>query len=149
MAFRAYYNGALGTIPQKDKSAALRKLWEAAEPYHPVFAVIGKAYSIIRDKVGKDKAPLNGYLALVGKALGLVEPCNVLDAFGFESLTALEGTQFYQTRDPNLFRHQVINPVGCDEILRLCAANGYLSPLTGKQSSRFSCSELTQKQLLN
>jgi hypothetical protein len=69
MAFRAYYSPIFATYQQKDISGFLTGMWQA-DPFHAKWTIAAKAYSVIRDKVGKAQAPLDTFLHIVCPLLG-------------------------------------------------------------------------------
>jgi hypothetical protein len=75
IAFRAYYSPIFTTFQQKDISGFLKRMWNA-DPFKAKWTIVAKAYSIIRDKVGKAQAPLDVFLQIVcphiGKCLSLI-----------------------------------------------------------------------------
>jgi Mating-type protein MAT alpha 1 HMG-box len=145
MVFRSFYNGVLGPIPQKFKSAAMKKLWNAATVYQPAFMLLGKAYSIIRDQVGKDKAPMERFLALISKEVGIIQPRDVLDAFGFERITGLDGTDIVRVQGANSIHHPVMTAMTCSDILRLSVDVGFIDYGTRKCFASPSQAKNTKK----
>ena len=69
MAFRAYYAPIFVTFQQKDISGFLTRMWQA-DPFHAKWTIAAKAYSVIRDKVGKLRAPLDFFLNIVCPHIG-------------------------------------------------------------------------------
>lgn len=68
---------------QKIISGYIVFLWER-DPCKAKWAIAAKAYSVIRDQVGKEHAPLDVFLMLVAKPLGIVEPQAYLAVMGWE-----------------------------------------------------------------
>jgi hypothetical protein len=69
MAFRAYYSPIFATFQQKDISGFMTLMWNA-DPFHAKWTIVAKAYSVIRDKVGKDQAPLDIFMRKVCEHIG-------------------------------------------------------------------------------
>lgn len=69
MAYRAFYSPVFTSFQQKEISGFLTLMWRA-DPFHAKWALAAKAWSVIRDKVGKDAAPLDEFLQLVCPHIG-------------------------------------------------------------------------------
>ncbi|KAF2838980.1 hypothetical protein M501DRAFT_1003507 [Patellaria atrata CBS 101060] len=83
MAFRGYVNSGLcGGWKQMDASAFIRCLWRS-DPTKNKWAIIAKAYSEIRDTVGRVNIDLKEFLDLVCPELGLVPADAYLEVFGW------------------------------------------------------------------
>ena len=81
-----YYASLFPSLQQKDRSGFLTYLWQT-DPFKAKWAILAKAYSIIRDTIGKENVPLEKFLAINGPLLGIVEPTNYLDFLGWEIAT--------------------------------------------------------------
>ncbi|KAL9123254.1 MAG: hypothetical protein Q9187_000199 [Circinaria calcarea] len=90
MAFRSYYAPIFTTLQQKDKSGFLTYLW-SADPFKAKWTILAKAYSVIRDKVGKQDAPLDAFLEINGPFVGIVAPADYLVMLGWEITMDGEG----------------------------------------------------------
>ena len=64
-------------MPQKVISGFLTHLWQA-DPTKAKWTILAKAYSKLRDKVGKKKAPLPPFLAINAPFIGVVRPMEVV-----------------------------------------------------------------------
>lgn len=69
MAFRAYYSPLFTSLQQKDISGALTEMW-AADPFHAKWTIVAKAYSVIRDQVGKVSTLLTNLDEVLTQRLG-------------------------------------------------------------------------------
>jgi hypothetical protein len=69
IAFRAYYATIFTTFQQKDISGFVTRMWQK-DPFQAKWTLVAKAYSIIRDKVGKAQAPLDTFLEIVCPHIG-------------------------------------------------------------------------------
>ncbi|KAL9600618.1 MAG: hypothetical protein Q9219_003051 [cf. Caloplaca sp. 3 TL-2023] len=83
MAFRCYYSVLFEELEQKVISTYIVFLWEH-DPCKAKWALAAKAYSVIRDQVGKEHAPLDVFLMLVAEFLGLIKPQHYLTIMGWE-----------------------------------------------------------------
>lgn len=70
-------------MPQKVISGFLTHMWQA-EPTKAKWAILAKAYSELRDKVGKKRAPLPRFLAINAPFIGVVDPDDYLRIRGWD-----------------------------------------------------------------
>lgn len=70
-------------MPQKVISGFLTHLWQA-DPTKAKWAILAKAYSEIRDKIGKKRAPLPPFLAINAPFVGVIDPDDYLRILGWE-----------------------------------------------------------------
>lgn len=70
-------------MPQKVISGFLTHLWQA-DPTKAKWAILAKAYSELRDKVGKKRAPLPPFLAINAPFVGIIDPDDYLRIHGWE-----------------------------------------------------------------
>ncbi|KAH7126734.1 mating-type protein MAT alpha 1-domain-containing protein [Dendryphion nanum] len=75
VAFRCYYIQCdfLRLFPMKKVSSIIGKMW-ATDPNQPLWFLISKAWSHLRDQIGKRQAPLDVFLRLVCPYLCIPEP---------------------------------------------------------------------------
>lgn len=78
-----YYSVLFEDFEQKVISSYIVFLWER-DPCKAKWALAAKAYSIIRDHVGKEHAPLDAFLMLIADFVGIVEPQQYLAVMGWE-----------------------------------------------------------------
>ncbi|KAI9747689.1 MAG: hypothetical protein M4579_007412 [Chaenotheca gracillima] len=83
MAFRSYYSHIFTSFQQKDISGILTYLW-SNEPFKAKWSILAKAYSMVRDVLGKEKAPLDVFLALNAPFVGIISPQLYIAALGYE-----------------------------------------------------------------
>lgn len=88
----------LTSLQQKDISGFLTYLWQA-DPFKAKWSILAKAYSIIRDTKGKDKAPLDSFLTINAPYIGIVPPAEYLEMLGWKVSTD-ENNQTTLTRNP-------------------------------------------------
>ncbi|EEQ35250.1 hypothetical protein McanMca71_004875 [Microsporum canis] len=127
IAFRSFYSSAFPDISQKVKSGLLRLLW-SSDPFKAKWAIVAKAYSVIRDKhIGQ--VSLESFLALIGPFIGLVSVANYLDTMGLQ-VVSTEDKQFSLIKaNPNAH----INPIdlttnlSVDDVVHYCYQIGYVS----------------------
>nr|ATN96242.1 MAT1-1-1 [Eutiarosporella darliae]ATN96246.1 MAT1-1-1 [Eutiarosporella pseudodarliae] len=83
VAFRCYVSPVFDKFQQKDRSGFVREMW-AFELVKSKWTIIAKAYSYIRDDVGKENAPLDGFLALACPHIGIIDRKDLLSTLGWE-----------------------------------------------------------------
>ncbi|KAL9640852.1 MAG: hypothetical protein Q9164_000010 [Protoblastenia rupestris] len=84
MAYRSYYSPIFLTLQQKEISGLMKDMW-AADPFKAKWALLAKAYSMIRDDQGKRNAPLDGFLAINAPFIHVIEPSQYLKVIGWEA----------------------------------------------------------------
>ncbi|KAI9851062.1 MAG: hypothetical protein M1838_004588 [Thelocarpon superellum] len=82
IAYRSYYGSMFSTFQQKDISAFLTFLWKN-DPFKAKWAILAKAYSVIRDSQGKHQAPLDFFLAINAPFIGIVQPAEYIAMLGW------------------------------------------------------------------
>ncbi|KAH8802871.1 mating-type protein MAT alpha 1-domain-containing protein [Xylogone sp. PMI_703] len=71
IAFRTWYSKIFGTAQQKESSVFLTAMWQK-DPFKAKWGIVAKAYSGIRDHLGKRQAPLDTFLALICPKIGII-----------------------------------------------------------------------------
>ncbi|KAF2867182.1 mating-type protein MAT alpha 1-domain-containing protein [Massariosphaeria phaeospora] len=105
VAFRCYLIKApgLAQIPMKMLSNPMGVLWEA-DPNKPLWSLMAKAWSTMRDQVGKRRAPLDEFLRLICPHLKIPAPEMYLECLGWKLVINGEGAPTVSrefTPDPN------------------------------------------------
>ncbi|KAF3482311.1 alpha-box mating type protein [Arthroderma uncinatum] len=127
IAFRSFYSAAFPDLSQKVKSGLLRTLW-GSDPFKAKWAIVAKAYSVIRDKhIGQ--VTLESFLTLIVPFIGIVSVANYLNAMGLQ-VVSTEDKQFSLLKtNPNAH----INPIdlttnlSVDDVVHYCYQAGYVS----------------------
>lgn len=70
-------------LQQKDISGFLTFLWQT-DPFKAKWSILAKAYSVIRDHEGKEKAPLDGFLLINANFIGIIDPGSYLVMLGWQ-----------------------------------------------------------------
>nr|Q9Y8C7.1 RecName: Full=Mating-type protein MAT-1 [Curvularia ellisii]AAD33449.1 mating type protein MAT-1 [Curvularia ellisii] len=98
VGFRCYYIAipAFKPWPMKKLSNLISLLWEG-DPNKSLWSLMAKAWSNIRDQVGKDQAPLDEFFGIICPHLELPDPAYYLDLHGWSLGVNQEG-------DPTLLR---------------------------------------------
>ncbi|KYK59754.1 MAT1-1-1 [Drechmeria coniospora] len=90
MAFRCYYLKIFPDVQQKDASGFLTLLW-GKDSARNKWALIAKVYSFVRDEIGKDKVSLSTFLGLACPTMGIVQPSEYLETFGWTIVNEEDG----------------------------------------------------------
>ncbi|OAX78437.1 hypothetical protein ACJ72_07256 [Emergomyces africanus] len=88
IAFRSFYSTAFPDLSQKIKSGLLRLLW-TSDPFKAKWAILAKAYSIIRDSHA-GQVNLESFLALNGPLIGIVGPNDYLRVMGLQLAVTMD-----------------------------------------------------------
>lgn len=126
IAFRSFYSNIFPELTQKAKSGILKFLWQN-DPCKAKWAILAKAYSIIRDDhVGE--VSLDSFLSLNMSYLGIIEPDRYLDAMGWE-LSVDGQSQYTMTRVKSTVtaETEVSTLHSADDIVTRCYEMGYVS----------------------
>ena len=95
MAFRSYYNRLFPGYQQKDISVFTHRMW-SEDPYKTKWALIAKAYSIIRDRGWQDQMHLlTHFLVSSVLTLELLRPAAYFQTMGLGLANCREGTWPY------------------------------------------------------
>jgi hypothetical protein len=116
-------------MQQKKTSPHLKILWEQ-DIFKPKWAIIAKAYSIIRGVIGTTNAPLDIFLNLVCPEIGIVSVDEYLEKMNWEVLVAENGTiTLRQTSaiDVSSFEQRLIYTTMTEwDIIRFVSNNNYI-----------------------
>lgn len=112
----------------KKLSNPMGVMWEA-DPNKSLWSLMTKAWSVIRDQIGKDKAPLDQFFRIICPYLNIPLPETYLDCCGWTLNTDDEGT-------PTLSREFTPSPgamsagiadmaISVEDIINYCQSMGY------------------------
>lgn len=114
-------------MPQKVISGFLTHLWQA-DPTKAKWAILAKAYSEIRDKVGKKRAPLPPFLAINAPFVGVIDPDDYLRIHGWEIIDRDGQTILRRAARPDGAAYGVsmlTTNASVDDVIRNSCSNGY------------------------
>ncbi|KAF1934334.1 MAT1-1-1 [Didymella exigua CBS 183.55] len=130
VGFRCYYIliPIFKPWPMKKLSNPMGIMWEA-DPNKPLWSLTTKAWSVIRDQIGKDKAPLDQFFRIICPYLNIPSPETYLDCCGWKFNTDDEGS-------PTLSREFIPSPgamsagiadtaLSVEDIINYCQSMGY------------------------
>ena len=109
----------------------LTKMWKV-DPFKAKWAVIAKAYSKIRDLIGKEEAPLEVFLALVCPKLRLIPAGKYLETMGWELIytedmyTEVVTLTVAQTNAPRDLAIPATTPMTDNDLIHFAARFNYL-----------------------
>ncbi|KAH8686057.1 mating-type protein MAT alpha 1-domain-containing protein [Tricladium varicosporioides] len=129
MAFRSYYSLLFTNLAlsQKNASPLVKRLWQH-DTSKAKWAVVARAYSSIRDVVGKPNAPLRAFLEMVIPEIGIICVDMYLDQMGWH-VAEVDGSVSLQQKlasSPSLFNTKPI--MSHKDVIHFCGARGYISP---------------------
>ncbi|KAL9023874.1 MAG: hypothetical protein Q9196_006912 [Gyalolechia fulgens] len=125
MAFRCYYSVLFDELEQKIISTYVVFLWEH-DLCKAKWALAAKAYSVIRDHVGKEHAPLDLFLMIVAELLGLIEPQRYLAVMGWEiSVNEHSSVSLVKTDKTEIADHVLHTNISAEDIVAYACQHGY------------------------
>ncbi|CRG82895.1 Mating-type protein MAT-1 [Talaromyces islandicus] len=128
IAYRSFYSTIFTDMTQKSRSGIIKYLWQI-DPYKAKWAILAKAYSILRDDHGNDVS-LDTFLELTVPLIGLILPCNYLEAMGCQIITS-ENQQYHVQRTssacPDLSNSATNYSV--IDIVNYCYERGYVEEI--------------------
>ncbi|KAF2214514.1 hypothetical protein CERZMDRAFT_110793 [Cercospora zeae-maydis SCOH1-5] len=132
MAFRKHYNRVLAPHTQKAISGCLAQLWKA-DLFTAKWALLAKAYSVVRGCGEKKDAPLDDYFIICAPLIGVIPPEQYLEMMGWQVLPPQDGDpakvpQLVRIFEPTLDcfdeEHTTTN-LGVDDLVAACVAAGF------------------------
>ncbi|KAJ4413274.1 hypothetical protein N0V91_000249 [Didymella pomorum] len=130
VGFRCYYIliPVFKPWPMKKLSNPMGIMWEA-DPNKSLWSLMTKAWSVLRDQIGKDKAPLDQFFRIICPYLNIPSPATYLDSCGWTLGTDDEGS-------PTLSREFTPSPgamsagiagmaLSVEDIINYCQSMGY------------------------
>lgn len=116
-------------MPQKVISGFLTHLWQA-DPTKAKWTILAKAYSDLRDKVGKKKAPLPPFLAINAPFIGVVDPDDYLRIHGWELIDRNGQTILRRTTCPDGAAYgssMLTTNASVEDVIRNSYYHGYIN----------------------
>ncbi|OMP88742.1 Mating-type protein MAT-1 [Diplodia seriata] len=105
-------------------------MW-AGENVKAKWTIIAKAYSTIRDEVGSDNAPMDGFLNLACPHIGIISRANYLNTLGWELVNNGSGWQLIRRFIPDtasLPHGYLTTTVSVDDLVTFVRGRGYGIP---------------------
>ncbi|KAL9607282.1 MAG: hypothetical protein Q9167_007795 [Letrouitia subvulpina] len=114
-------------MQQKEISGLMTYMWQW-EPAKAKWAIAAKAYSTIRDHLGKGNVSLETFLDLVAPFLGIIAPADYLYELGWEiSLDEGENSGFRRVREVNLGHELITCNDSVDDVISYCYDIGFIN----------------------
>ncbi|KAL8708265.1 MAG: hypothetical protein Q9220_006842 [cf. Caloplaca sp. 1 TL-2023] len=127
IAFRGFYSVLFHEFQQKVISTYIVFLWEQ-DPFKAKWTLVAKAYSMIRDQVGKEHAPLDTFLTLVMEFVGIIEPQEYLGLMGWEISVDDCGVVSLMKREGIAFDHGMLSTnVSVEDIISYACQHGFIT----------------------
>ncbi|PSK34831.1 hypothetical protein B9Z65_1414 [Elsinoe australis] len=144
MAFRSFYSPIFKSFQQKDISGYVKDLW-AADQYKAKWTIIAKSYSVIRERVTKDKLPLDVFLNVVAPHAGALARESYLSIMGWY-LVDIDGVKtlkraFVPSPEmiPESYQTTMVSP---QQLVTFCVRQGLVS-LSDLSAQRTNTPNLT------
>ncbi|OKL63530.1 hypothetical protein UA08_01944 [Talaromyces atroroseus] len=134
IAYRSFYSTMFTEMTQKAKSGIIRYLWQA-DPYKGKWAILAKAYSILRDDHSSDVS-LDTFLELTVPLIGLIQPGEYLGAMGCEIVMTDE--QHFRIQNISPSRPELSDSAtnySVNDIVNYCYERGYVENVKSTQES--------------
>nr|AZB52188.1 MAT1-1 [Aspergillus pseudoglaucus] len=134
IAFRSFYSPMFPDLTQKAKSGILRFLWQN-DPFKAKWAILAKAYSIIRDK-HDDEVSLESFLTLNAPLIGLLDPDRYLNVMGWQF--APDDQQQYtmaRVKPTRVSEAESSRNYSVNDLVKHCYATGYVTEAFPKQKA--------------
>ncbi|KAL8779573.1 MAG: hypothetical protein Q9213_006878 [Squamulea squamosa] len=127
MMFRCHYATIFEAFQQKVISTYIVFLWQS-DPFKAKWTLLAKAYSVIRDHVGKEHAPLDGFLSLVADFVGIIDPQNYLGTMGWEvSVDELSTVSLLKNDMVKIDNGMLSTTISVEDIIAYASAHGYVA----------------------
>jgi hypothetical protein len=94
------------------------------------WAIVAKAYSIIRDRVGKANAPLASFMALVCPMIGIPSPAEYFDLMGW--MYPDTEKELKRRFLPDVSQFDTTTTLSPTDIVSFCEFSGYYDSSTCK-----------------
>lgn len=102
-------------------------LWQS-DPFKAKWALVAKAYSVIRDHVGKENAPLNDFLSLVAELVGILDPTSYLVTMGWViTVNEVGYVSLEKNAADEIGIGMLSTNVSVEDIILHAAAHGYVA----------------------
>ncbi|CAG8958858.1 hypothetical protein HYFRA_00011811 [Hymenoscyphus fraxineus] len=131
MAFRAFYSRIFAAFQQKNSSTLIKLLWDE-DPFRAKWSILARAYTSIRDHVGKENAPIGVFLETVYPQIGIIGVDVYLTKMNWVIGRAEDGSiSLHQHSCPDFdtFSAHIMNtPMTEKDVTYYCAFRGYITP---------------------
>ena len=120
-----FYAVLFEEFQQKVISTYIVTLWDN-DPFKAKWALVAKAYSVIRDEVGKERAPLDEFLMLVADFVGIIKPEQYLPMLGWVvSVDEAGSVSLLQDEDHEVDSNLFSTNLSVEDIITYAGHHGY------------------------
>nr|BAP25502.1 mating type protein 1 [Pseudopyrenochaeta lycopersici] len=130
VGFRCYYISipVFKPWPMKKLSNLMGAIWEA-DPNKSLWSLMAKAWSTIRDQIGKDKPPLDQFFRIICPYLNMPSPETYLELYGWDIIISKEGgpmiSRDLTTEPAAVSGGMVDSAISVEDIISYCQSIGY------------------------
>lgn len=126
----AYYSKIFTRMQQKNTSGLLKIMWDQ-DPFKAKWSIIARAYTNIRDQVGKANAPIEAFFSIVCPRMGIIGVDDYFARMEWVAETNEGGSVFlFQKSHPDLqsFPSEIMSSNMTEkDVVHFCAFQKYLS----------------------
>jgi hypothetical protein len=124
--------------PMKKLSNPMGVMWES-DPNKSLWSLMAKAWSIIRDQIGKDKAPLDQFFQIICPYLNIPSPEAYLERHGWELVIGADGSPTLSRNfapSSDLCGAGIVNmALSVEDIIIYCQSMGYAQEYTPQSTT--------------
>ena len=102
------------------------KVWQQ-EPFKGKWAIIAKAYSVLRDSLGKENAPLDKFFEISCELMSIIKPAQYFDTMGWEITIAEDGEPFMHRNEKPLNPECYIDVFSVNDVIIHCYIKKYFT----------------------
>ena len=132
MAFRKYYGASLAPHTQKTISKVLTSWWRE-DPFEAKWAMLAKAYSIVRGSRDKEDAPLDEFFKIAAPLIAVIPPEEYQQRMGWQLVEARVNDEEKMPMLARLFipdlssfpESYTTTSLGVDDLVKYCYEVGY------------------------
>ncbi len=104
----------------------MAKVWQH-DPFKGKWAIIAKSYSVLRDSLGKENAPLDKFLAISCSLMAIIEPTQYFVIMGWEIVTAENGEPFMCRNENPIDARLFSNTLSVNDVICHSYYEGYFT----------------------
>lgn len=134
-----YYASIFNTSQQKNISGFLTRIW-GKDPFKAKWAILAKAYSLLREEHSKVDAPLDAFLAIACPIINIVPREDYMSTMGWNILVSEDSVNTIErVFEPNFsdFTQATLSTnLSANQIVQHCAAVGFVSKKDSRRIDR-------------
>lgn len=121
-----YYSRNFSTYQQKEISGYLKEMWNV-EPLKGKWAMLARAYTQIRDVIGKSNAPLYTFLLINAPLIEIIEPDEYMATLGWTLTLNAEGQRVLVQEEKNLEDSLFTTTLSVNDLITHSYQQGYFT----------------------